>query len=200
MCIRDRTIEVTGTFYLMMELMDHVAWTQFKSFSIALVVITLVMIVTLGSPQTGLIAMIPNLMPALFTFGLMGWFGISLDTDTLIIAPIIIGIAVDDTIHFLTHYRNSWIEHGDVRIAVRQTLREVGQAVAFTSLILGLGFAVLGFAGYLGLAKPGIFGAMAIMVALLSDLLFLPALMHWLKPGMGRNKALKHLAAQSAQG
>ncbi len=193
------SLETTGTFYLMMELMDHVAWTQLKSFSVALMVITLVMIVTLGSPQAGLISMVPNLMPALFTFGVMGWFNIPLDTDTLIVAPIIIGIAVDDTIHFLTHYRYSWIEHGDVGTAVRQTLREVGQAVAFTSLILGLGFAVLGFAGYLGLAKPGIFGAMAIMVALLSDLLFLPALMHWFKPGMGRNKALRQLAAQTAQ-
>ena len=184
------SLQTTGTFYLMMELMDHVAWTQLKSFSFALIIITLVMILTLGSPQAGLISMIPNLLPAVFTFGIMGWFGIPLDTDTLIVAPIIIGIAVDDTIHFLTHYRYTWIEHGDVGIAVRQTLREVGQAVAFTSLILGLGFAVLGFAGYLGLAKPGIFGALAIMVALLSDLLFLPALMHWIKPNMGRDRAL----------
>ena len=190
----DLSLQTTGTFYLMMELMDHVAWTQLKSFSFALIIITLVMILTLGSPQAGLISMIPNLLPAVFTFGIMGWFGIPLDTDTLIVAPIIIGIAVDDTIHFLTHYRYTWIEHGDVGIAVRQTLREVGQAVAFTSLILGLGFAVLGFAGYLGLAKPGIFGALAIMVALLSDLLFLPALMHWFKPNMGRDRAIRGLA------
>lgn len=187
------SLETTGTFPLMMELMDHVAWTQLKSFSFALIIITVVMILTLGSKQAGFISMIPNLLPAVFTFGIMGWFGIALDTDTLIVAPIIIGIAVDDTIHFLTHYRYTWIEHGDVGIAVRQTLREVGQAVAFTSLILGLGFAVLGFAGYLGLAKPGIFGAMAIIVALLSDLLFLPALMHWLKPNMGRDKVLRNL-------
>ncbi len=191
-------IQTTGTFHLMMELMDHVAWTQLKSFSFALIIITLLMMITLGSPQAGLISMIPNLLPAVFTFGIMGWLGIPLDTDTLIVAPIIIGIAVDDTIHFLTHYRYAWIEHGDVGVAVRQTLREVGQAVAFTSLILGLGFGVLGFAGYLGLAKPGVFGALAILVALFSDLLFLPALMHWFKPSLGRKKALKHLAARTA--
>ncbi len=190
----DMSLEVTGTFHMMMNLMDHVAWTQVKSFSFALLIITLLMMVTLGSYQAGLISMIPNLLPAVFTFGVMGALGIPLDTDTLIVAPIIIGIAVDDTIHFLTHYRYTWIEHGDVGIAVRQTLREVGQAVAFTSLILGLGFGVLGFAGYLGLAKPGIFGALAILVALLSDLLFLPALMHWLKPDMGRRKVLDNTA------
>nr|WP_246386539.1 MMPL family transporter [Litorivivens lipolytica] len=190
----DMSLEVTGTFHMMMNLMDHVAWTQVKSFSFALFIITLLMMVTLGSYQAGLISMIPNLLPAVFTFGVMGALGIPLDTDTLIVAPIIIGIAVDDTIHFLTHYRYTWIEHGDVGIAVRKTLREVGQAVAFTSLILGLGFGVLGFAGYLGLAKPGIFGGLAILVALLSDLLFLPALMHWLKPDMGRRKVLENNA------
>lgn len=190
-------VNVTGTFHLMWELMDHIAWTQFKSFSFAFGIITLLMMVALGSWQAGVISMIPNVLPAIFTFGIMGWFDISLDTDTLIVAPIIIGIAVDDTIHFLTHYRHSWLEHGDVDIAVSQTLREVGQAVAFTSLILGLGFAVLGFAGYLGIAKPGIFGAAAIFVALLSDLLFLPALMYWIKPKMGRDKHLQMVAQES---
>ena len=190
-------VNVTGTFHLMWELMDHIAWTQFKSFSFAFGIITLLMMVALGSWQAGVISMIPNVLPAMFTFGIMGWFDISLDTDTLIVAPIIIGIAVDDTIHFLTHYRHAWLEHGDVDIAVSQTLREVGQAVAFTSLILGLGFAVLGFAGYLGIAKPGMFGAAAIFVALLSDLLFLPALMYWLKPKMGRDKHLQMVTQES---
>ncbi|WP_373082989.1 RND family transporter [Zhongshania sp.] len=195
----DMTINTTGTFHLMMELMDHVAWTQLKSFSFALIIITVLMILTLGSPQAGVISMIPNLLPAVFTFGVMGWFGVPLDSDTLLVAPIIIGLAVDDTIHFLTHYRYAWIESGNVGVAVRTTLREVGQAVVFTSLILGLGFAVLGFAGYLGLAKPGLFGALAIFVASLSDLLFLPALMHWLKPNLGRDKLLKHELTTGSQ-
>ncbi|MBD2859535.1 MMPL family transporter [Spongiibacter sp. KMU-158] len=186
-------VQVTGTFHLMWKLMDHIAWTQFKSFSLAFGIIALLMMVALGSYQAGLISMIPNMLPAIFTFGVMGWLDISLDTDTLIVAPIIIGIAVDDTIHFLTHYRQSWLEHGDVDLAVSQTLREVGQAVAFTSLILGLGFGVLGFAGYLGIAKPGLFGAAAIFVALLSDLLFLPALMYWLKPKLGRQRHAKQV-------
>ncbi|MBQ0796905.1 MMPL family transporter [Zhongshania sp.] len=191
-------IELTGTFNLAVELMDHIAWTQLKSFSFVLIIITVLMIISLGSPQAGAISMIPNILPGIVTFGLMGWLGIPLDGDTLIVAPIIIGIAVDDTIHFLTHYRASWIEHGDVGIAVRQTLSEVGQAVAFTSLVLGLGFAILIFASYLGLAKPGLFGSLAILVALLSDLLFLPALMHWLKPNMGRDKVLKLANEQAA--
>lgn len=182
---------ITGVFLMMMELVEHISWTQLKSFGFALLVITIGMVITLGSRQAGLISMVPNLLPAIFTFGIMGFFNIPLNADMLIIAPIIIGIAVDDTIHFITHYRNSWYEHGDVAIATRATLREVGQAVILTSVILGLGFGAMGFSDYLGLAKPGIAGAVAITVAMLSDLLFFPALIQWLKPDLGRRRYLQ---------
>ena len=190
-------LNVTGSLALMMELIDHISWTQIKSFSFALLIITLVMVLTLGSLQGGLISMMPNLLPAFFTFGLLGLLGIPLDTDTLIIAPLIIGIAVDDTIHFLAHYRDAWYESGDVEKALANTIQEVGQAVTFTTLILGLGFSMLAFSDYLGMAKTGIFGSLAIFVALSSDLLLLPALIHWLKPDLGRKKYLASLPLTS---
>jgi len=190
--------EATGSLTLMMELIDHIAWTQLKSFSFALLIITLIMMLTLGSIQAGFISMIPNLLPAIFTFGLMGLLDIPLDTDTLIIAPLIIGIAVDDTIHFLAHYRDSWYEIGDVDQALKNTINEVGRAVTFTSLILGLGFSVLAFSDYLGLAKPGIFGSAAIFIALSSDLVFLPALIKWLKPDLGRSRYISKQLLQAS--
>ncbi|MCG8614428.1 MAG: MMPL family transporter, partial [Pseudomonadales bacterium] len=185
---------VTGSLALMMELIDHISWTQIKSFSFALLIITVLMMLTLGSVQAGLISMVPNLLPAFFTFGLMGLLGIPLDTDTLIIAPLIIGIAVDDTIHFVAHYRDAWFASGDVHQALESTIKEVGQAVTFTTLILGVGFSMLAFSDYLGLAKTGIFGSMAIFVALSSDLLLLPALIKWVKPDLGRKKYLASTA------
>lgn len=192
-------LNATGSLTLMMELIDHISWTQLKSFSFALLIITVLLMVTLGSMQAGLISMIPNLLPAFFTFGLMGLLGIPLDTDTLIIAPLIIGIAVDDTIHFVAHYRDAWFTSGDVDQALASTIREVGQAVTFTTLILGVGFSMLAFSDYLGLAKTGIFGSLAIVVALSSDLLLLPALIKWLKPDLGRRRHLANtLLTQSA--
>ncbi len=185
--------KLTGVFHLMMELIRHIAVTQLKSFGAALLIITALMMVTLGSKQAGVISILPNLIPAVFTFGVMGYLNIPLNTDMLIIAPIIIGIAVDDTIHFLTHYRNAWYEYGDVDKAIRSTLSEVGQAVILTTAVLAIGFGVLGFSDYLGLAKPGIAGAVAIVVALLSDLLFLPALIYWVKPELGRKQALEKM-------
>lgn len=194
----DMQVEVTGSLSLMMELINYISWAQLKSFTFALAIITLLLMVSLGSMQAGLISMVPNLLPAFFTFGVMGLFGIPLDTDTLIIAPLIIGIAVDDTIHFVAHYRDAWFESGDVSAALASTIKEVGQAVTFTTLILGVGFSMLAFSDYLGLAKTGIFGSLAIVVALSSDLLLLPALIAWLKPDLGRKRWLARKQGEAA--
>lgn len=181
----DLQVTVTGSVPLMMRTMDEIAQSQYSSLLIAMGVISVIMIIALGSVQAGLISIVPNLIPALLTFGLMGLLGITLDTDTLLIAPVIIGVAVDDTIHFMTSYRVELIQTRSMQQALHNTLREVGRAVMFTTLILGIGFAILGFSEYLGIAKIGIFGALAIFVALLCDLLLLPALITILKPRFG---------------
>lgn len=178
-------VTVTGSVPLMMRAMDEIAQSQYSSFLLALAVISVIMILTLGSVQAGLIAIIPNLIPALLAFGSMGLLNIPLDTDTLLIAPVIIGIAVDDTIHFMTHYRVELIKERNMQKALNSTIREVGRAVLFTTMVLGLGFALLSFSEYLGMAKIGAFGAMAIFVALLCDLLLLPALLMLFKPRFG---------------
>ena len=178
-------VYLTGSMALLMRMADEVARSQFSSFSMAIAVISVIMIVTLGSLQGGLMAMIPNIIPALLGFGLMGLMGISLDTDTLLIAPLIIGIAVDDTIHFMTHYRVELIKTGSISEALRTTIRDVGQAVMFTTMVLGLGFALLSFSDYLGMAKMGFFGSAAIFMALLCDLFLIPAMIMIFKPTFG---------------
>jgi len=182
-------VYLTGSMALLMRMMDEVANSQFSSFTLAIVVISLIMIVTLGSLQGGLMAMVPNVIPALLGFGLMGLMGISLDTDTLLIAPLIIGIAVDDTIHFMTHYRVELIRTGSISESLKSTIRDVGQAVMFTTMVLGLGFALLSFSDYLGMAKMGFFGSAAIFVALLCDLFLIPAMIMIFKPTFGVKNA-----------
>ena len=179
-------VQITGSFALMMRLADDISKNQFKSLAIAAVVISLLLMVTLGSLQAGVMSIIPNLIPATLAFGLMGLFGIPLDTDTLMIAPLIIGIAVDDTIHFISHYRMSLAQNHNMKFALVETIKEVGQAITFTTLILGCGFFMLTFSDYLGLAKIGGFGSLAIFVALLCDLLFFPALIMIFKPKFGQ--------------
>ncbi|MEX2468990.1 MAG: MMPL family transporter [Pseudohongiellaceae bacterium] len=182
-------VYLTGSMALLMRMADEVARSQFASFAVAIGVISLIMIITLGSLQGGIMAMVPNVIPALLSFGMMGLLGISLDTDTLLIAPLIIGIAVDDTIHFMTHYRVELIRTRSISEALRTTIRDVGQAVMFTTMVLGLGFALLSFSDYLGMAKMGFFGSAAIFVALLCDLFLIPAMIMIFKPTFGVKNA-----------
>ena len=182
-------IYLTGSMALLMRMTDEIAQSQFSSFSLAIGVISVIMILTLGSLQGGLMAMVPNIIPALLGFGVMGLMGIPLDTDTLLIAPLIIGIAVDDTIHFMTHYRVELIKTGSISKALESTINDIGQAVMFTTMILGLGFALLSFSDYLGLAKMGFFGSAAIFVALICDLFLIPAMIMIFRPTFGVKNA-----------
>lgn len=184
----DTKVQMTGTFAMMMNFTQQLSDVQFRGITIALLLITAVMIVSMGSIQAGLIGIIPNLIPALSIFGIAGWFGIAMDGDTLMIVPIIIGIAVDDTIHFITHYRNLLLKGEEEETALRHTIKEVGQAVTFTTIILGISFAVLLGSAYLGLAKVGGFAAMALFIALANDLYLIPALIRIFKPRFGVKK------------
>jgi predicted RND superfamily exporter protein len=175
-------ISITGGLALMMELSDYITWSQMKSLGLAIAVISLILVFVFGSFRAGLISIIPNLIPATLTFGLLGLFSIPLDIDTMVIAPVIIGIAVDDTIHFITHYRSEVLLDGDITRALRDTIKEVGQAITFTSLILGLGFSVMAFSSHMGTSNMGRFGTLAIFVALFCDLFLLPAMILIFKP------------------
>ena len=181
----DLEIVLTGTMATLMVVSDEIAKSQFNGFALALLLISFIMIITLGSLRGGLMGMIPNAIPSFLGFGLMGLFGIPLDTDTLLIAPVILGIAVDDTIHFMTHYRVELAKTKSISIALESAIREVGQAVLFTTMIIGLGFAVLSFSDYLGMAKVGFFGSLSIFVALLCDLFLIPAMIIVFKPTFG---------------
>ncbi|GJM12924.1 MAG: hypothetical protein DHS20C12_13270 [Pseudohongiella sp.] len=178
-------VTVTGSMAMMMRMADDLARSQYASLLLALGIISVIMIVTLGSFQGGLLAMIPNMIPAVLSFGLMGLLGLPLDADTLLIAPIIIGIAVDDTIHFMTHYRIDLARTGSISKALISTIRDVGQAVMFTTMILALSFALLSFSAHMGMAKMGFFGAIAIFFALLCDLFLIPAMIITFKPTFG---------------
>ena len=181
----DLEIVLTGSMATFMVVSDEIARSQFNGFALALVLISLIMIITLGSLRGGIMGMIPNAIPAFLAFGLMGLLGIPLDTDTLLIAPVILGIAVDDTIHFMTHYRVELTKSKSISIALESAIREVGQAVMFTTMVIGLGFAVLSFSDYLGMAKVGFFGSLSIFFALFCDLFLIPAMIIVFKPSFG---------------
>nr|PID73359.1 MAG: hypothetical protein CSB33_04325 [Desulfobacterales bacterium] len=163
-------------------MIDYVTWGQMRSFFIALVVIGLLMIVVFGSVKIGLIAMIPNISPALAVGGIMGFTGIPLDIMTVTIVPMLLGLAVDDTIHFITHYQLEYTRTGSYKTSTRRVFKTVGVALFLTSMVL-----VLNFSAYLAsLAKAyihmGILVPAGILAALAADYFVTPVLLDWFRP------------------
>jgi len=151
--------------------------TIMRSYGIALLVITPLMMFLLGSFRLGLVAMIPNLFPILLTLGLMGWTGQPLEMFSLLIGSVALGLAVDDTIHFMHGFRRTYSETGSVEISVRSTLQTTGQALLFTSVVLTFGFLVYLFSEMNNLWRFGLFTAFSVTMAFLADVLLAPALM-----------------------
>ncbi|MFQ5561732.1 MAG: outer membrane lipoprotein-sorting protein, partial [Nitrospinota bacterium] len=172
----------SGGMRLMIDLVNLVSISQIKSFSLALIVISLLLFVLFESVKFGILAMIPNIFPIAIIMGFAGWTGIPMDSDTLLVLPIAIGIAVDDTIHFLTHYKSELINGKTSEEAIDSSLKKVGQALFFTSLVLTSGFFVFVFSAYIPLANFGKLSALAISSALLADLFLLPVLIDIFKP------------------
>jgi len=170
-------VQLTGAMMVMGRTFTASIETIFKSYGIALVVITPLMILLLGSARLGLIAMIPNLFPIILTLGLMGWTDQPLEMFSLLIGSVALGLAVDDTIHFMHGFRRSFQQSGDVQTAVRETLQTTGQALLFTSIVLSLGFLIYVFSDLSVLTRFGVLTSFSIVMAFLSDILLAPALM-----------------------
>jgi predicted RND superfamily exporter protein len=134
----------------------------------------------------GLLAMIPNLMPVIMMLGFMGWSGTPLDPFTLIIGCIAIGLAVDDTIHFMHNYQRYFSICGDVRTAIFQTLQTTGRAMLFTTLVLTAGFFVYLLSAIKSLANFGFLIGFGLIVAFLADVLLVPALLTVIRGPGGR--------------
>ena len=148
-----------------------------RSYGIALAVITPLMMLLLGSVRLGLIAMIPNLFPIVLTLGLMGWTDQPLEMFSLLIGSVALGLAVDDTIHFMHGYRRTFLATGSIETAVRETLQTTGQALLFTSVVLTFGFLVYLASDLNNLTRFGVFTAFSVTMAFLADVLLAPALM-----------------------
>jgi predicted RND superfamily exporter protein len=140
-------------------------------------IITPLMFLILGTFRTGAAAMVPNLAPIVLTLGLMGWVGIPLGLFTLMIGGIAIGLAVDDTIHFMHNFRKYYERSGDVHQSVQETLRTTGHALLVTSMVLSLSFFIFMLADVSDLVIFGFLTGFTIVVAFLADITVSPALM-----------------------
>jgi predicted RND superfamily exporter protein len=175
-------VDLTGIGALWLDLLDYLVASQIESFLYAFALIGAMMCFIFRSLKTGLLSMIPNLWPILLTLGAMGWLGIPLDYNKIMIATVAMGIAVDDTIHFISRYHHEFAERGSYAEALAAAMTDVGHAVFVTSLVLVLGFLVNLFSVLDASAQSGVLLATTIATALVADLLLTPALVLTLEP------------------
>jgi hydrophobe/amphiphile efflux-3 (HAE3) family protein len=171
------SVEVTG-FSVAISASSHLLVAgQTKSILLSLILIFSIMFLMFLSGKVGLIALVPNCFPIIMNFGIMGWMGIPLSTSTSLIASIAIGLAVDDTIHYLHRYNNEFKKDLDKDRALRDTVKSVGKPIIFTTLTISVGFFVLMFSHFSPTAIFGFLMVVTMLAALIGDLILLPALM-----------------------
>lgn len=158
-----------GSSYLVSNLITSLFW--------AVVIIVALMAVLFNSLRILIVALIPNMIPLVFTAGLMGFFHIPIKPSTMLVFGIALGIAVDNAIHFLARYRLELKLTGhDLKRSVDLATREVSVGIIYTSAVLLAGFAMFAFSHFGGIQALGILTTITLLVAMLTNLLVLPSL------------------------
>ncbi len=171
------SVDVTG-FGVAVSASSHLLVSgQMKSVLLGLMLIFGIMFLMFLSAKVGLIALLPNCFPIIMNLGIMGWMGIRLSTSTSLVASIAIGLAVDDTIHYLHRYNHEFKKDLNKDRALRDTVKSVGKPIIFTTLTISIGFFVLMFSHFKPTAIFGFLMVITMLTALIGDLILLPALM-----------------------
>lgn len=170
-------VRITGSTFTLTSTVAGLIDDTLVSFGAALAVITLFMIVLLRDFRLGLVAMVPNLLPIAIILGFMGFAGIPIDMGNLMLASIGIGIAVDDTIHFLHHFRVGRALGLGTDAAIAAAVQHAGRAMVGTTLVLTLGFSVFLTGSLSHLRRFGGLIALTAVCALAVDLVLAPALL-----------------------
>ena len=174
---KDDTVTTTGMIPLLINTFSNAVFSSVKSYFIAAIAISFMMMLILGSVRIGLLSMVPNLPPIIVGLLLMYITNIPLDMFTLMIGSIAIGLVVDDTIHFMHNFKRYYLESGDSAKAIEQTFFTTGKAMMITTIVLSLGFFTYLAANMISVQNFGFLTASVIIFALLTDLLLAPALM-----------------------
>jgi hypothetical protein len=173
---KDLEWEVTGLGMVIAASSQQVTIGQIKSLGITMILVFGIMFILFMSFKVGLIAILPNLFPIVINFGIMGWLGIELSMATSLIASIAIGLAVDDTIHYLVRYNREFKKDLDEKRAIRDTLHQVGKPIIFTTITLCAAFSILLFSSFKPTAIFGVLMMITSLSALIGDLILLPSL------------------------
>ena len=181
-------VTITGSSVVFLKGTTYLFGNLVESLILAIVLIALLLAMLFSSWRMVTLSLIPNLIPQVLTAALMGYMGIPIKPSTILVFSIALGISADNTIQFLSRYRQQlrW-NNNEIYISVIKALRETGQSMIFSSLALFLGFSVFAFSTFGGTQAMGYFVSFTLLTAMLTNLLLLPSLLLWLNKWTTRN-------------
>lgn len=184
-------VKITGTSSIFLKGNDYLVTNLIQSMIAALIIISVMMAFLFYSWKMVLISLIPNLIPLIMTFGIMGFFDIRLKPSTIIIFSIAYGIVVDFTIHYLAKYRHSLKKHNwDMKIAIPESLSEAGPSIIYTAVALFAGFIIFAASDFGGTVALGVLTSLSLIFGMFMNLLLLPSMLLSLENNINSKKEL----------
>ena len=182
MDLEEDQIHLTGMLVLYNNMLQSLFRSQALTIGVVFLAILLMFAILFRNLKMAGLAIIPNVFAAGLVLGLMGWLEIPLDLMTITIAAISIGIAVDDTIHYVYRFTSEFRKDRDYWTAVNRSHASIGRAMYYTTITITLGFSILALSNFVPTIYFGLLTGFAMLVALLADLTLLPLLIVRLKP------------------
>ncbi|PXX90191.1 transporter [Marinobacter vulgaris] len=182
MGFEDDQVQLSGMMVMYNNMLQSLFESQIKTLGVVFLAIMIMFLILFRSIKLALIGMAPNLIAAGSVLGLMGWLGIPLDMMTITVAAITVGIAVDDTIHYIHRFKTEFEKDGDYIATMHRCHRSIGQAMFFTSLTIITGFSILVLSNFIPTIYFGLFTGFAMFMALVGALTLLPRLIVLVKP------------------
>jgi predicted RND superfamily exporter protein len=172
--------QFSGSTYLVALMNQYITHGLVRSVATALLIISIIMVMVFRSFRWGIIAMIPNVFPVFIAGAVLGFAGIPLEFVTMTVAPIILGLAVDDTIHFMSYLKEDMAQSGDYELSLQRSFNSVGTAITETTLILCVTFLVFLVSRINSIRYMGIIASAGMAAAYFADLLVTPVLLRFL--------------------
>ena len=175
-------VRLSGMVVLYNNLLQSLFSSQIQTLGMVFFAILITFALVFRSFKVAAIAIVPNIIPVVLVLGLLGGLGIPLDIMTITIAAISVGIAVDDTIHYVHRYHTEWLKDGDYGAAMHRAHNSIGRAMYYTSITITIGFMAMVLSNFMPTIYFGLFTAFAMISALLTNITVLPVLLKTLKP------------------
>ncbi|MBO9729098.1 MAG: MMPL family transporter [Chitinophaga sp.] len=187
-------VTFTGTSVIFQEGTRFIINGLMESIVLAFVLIMLCMLYLFRSWRMLIISLIPNIIPLIVTAGVMGWVGVPLKPSTVLVFSVALGIAIDVTIRFLVNFKQELPRHDfDISATVKQTIHETGLSIIYTSAILFAGFMIFSFSEFGGTKALGWLTSLTLVVAMITNLTILPALLLWMEKALLKKAKKKEL-------